>query len=766
MRKYSVVILMSFLFSAMLPAPSYAKIPDLWMVPTRTPHYLDREDAYRQLMEFFAAHKHGQFTITGISGVGKSELAIDFVNRMYQEYDIVWWFDAKRELLPQFQMLAVNWNATFPDAKDQIPLNNLAVNGIVHAMTSLLRKTNKSWILIFDGADSVNALTAYLPTVHAGDTQKKQVLITSENVHDWVNQRPLKEFSEEEAIKYVKLELKDESPENIKAVVNVVDHLPFRLKQAIGEIVNKRMSIEGYIRKQEAKAKGNKMIKEGSDQFNADYREKIDGIRKSSPAAYSLLVLLSLKRGFALPKPILEKFLAIRHADSDFASVYQAFGERSFMKELRAKNNSVELYSVHDIVQKTVYEQISDEVAREFNNELAGILVSLLDTQWEDLVNFTSDNPETIALAQVVWDLGLEEGAATAELFRLGLSLMEYHMFKTRDHNAYERTFYQLKDMMKKIGQKNIQKDILSKFYINSVYVRGIYHDEKLSSDVKERLLASDYLKDSADVDLYLRALYNTAQYYLFCADLGAAKHYLKTAEPMLLKAKSISNKNLYWYIRSWVYLEAGDYDECNRALDIFFENYDQEKNNAIKLYVINMKANACLSTRKMEEALQWCEKSLKGAQEYFQNETTELTAEALMIQARAHLALHNPKAARASLEKSLPIYEAYFGGPDRHSDQAIALRLMGETYLDEGDFDNALFSCMQAMGIYTALYGEEFKGMNEVSRLLVLIATVGVKLKREDIVQIHLRLQAKNFGVKHPGTIAIFNVIDTQEVA
>jgi tetratricopeptide (TPR) repeat protein len=230
------------------------------------------------------------------------------------------------------------------------------------------------------------------------------------------------------------------------------------------------------------------------------------------------------------------------------------------------------------------------------------------------------------------------------------------------------------------------------------------------------------------------------------------------------LKAKSASNKNLYWYICSWVYFEAGDFAECNHSLDVFFETFDQEKNNAIKLYAINMKANACLSTGKMDEAILWCNRSLKGALDYFQNEASEITAEALMIQAKAYLGMHKPFEARELLERSLPIYEDYFG-LDKHSDQAIALRLMGETYMAAGDSDSALAFFVRAMSIYNNLYGEEFKGMAEVSRLLVLMAKVGVDLKREDIVQKHLRLHAKNFGATHPGTLAIFQAIDARKL-
>ncbi len=476
---------MTVAFSTMVLASDHAKKPDLWAVPEKTPHYVDRAEPFRQLKDYFSSHRTGRFTITGISGVGKSELAIYYVNKMFHEYDIVWWFDAKREIIPQFHKFAAEWNATFPDPKDQIHLDKLSINGVVTLMKSLLRKTSKNWIIIIDNADSVEAISEFIPTIHEGEPQKKHILITSQNDHDWINRLSLTEFSEDEVVKYVTSELKDQGPEQIKEVINVIERLPFYLVGDIRDITSKNVSIKDYIRKHKAKGKSVKMKQMSVDQVNANYIEKILDIQKTSPAAYDSLVLLALKRGLALPKPIMEKFLALKHPDTDFVTVAKILGGGSFMKELKAKNDSIELYSIHDIVQRAVHEQISSEVARDLTNKLAGILLSLLDTQWEDLVSFTSDNPETIALAQVVWDLALEEKAASPELFRLGLSLLEFHMFKSRDHKAYEKIFFQLKEMMGKVGHKNIRKDSFAKFYITGVYVRGIYLDPKLSKEFK-----------------------------------------------------------------------------------------------------------------------------------------------------------------------------------------------------------------------------------------------------------------------------------------
>jgi tetratricopeptide (TPR) repeat protein len=766
MRKICIFLLLSIILPAGFIGLAHAKIPELWTVPDKVPHYVDRPELSRNLMDFFAANLHGKMAITGISGIGKSELAIDYAFRTYNAYDIVWWFDGKREFLPQFHQFAIDWNATFPDPKDQIPLEKLSVTGVTGFMKNLLRKTNKSWLIIFDNASSAESIAKYLPTVHKGDPQKKHILITSQNKHDWFHQLPMNIFTEEEVRLYVSSALKEASLEQIAEIVEVIERLPFYLVRDIRDIASKRIRIEDYIGKGGTRSKESEMKQAGVERANVNFMEKLQFIRESSPAAYSLLVLLSLKQGLSLPKPILEKFLSIRHPDASLASTEMILGEGSFLQELKARDNSAVLNSVHDIVQKTVRGQISDAVALDYTNILTDILASILDTPWEDLVSYTSDNPATIALAHVVWDLARSEGAVNERLFCLGISLMEYHLFKTRDHNTYEEISRELEVLLSKLGPANIDVSTLCEFYITSVYVRGIYKDKDRCALAEKNFLAAiQQFKSSENRDLYLRTLTSIAQYYLFCGNLEEAEKYLKQAEPVLLEAKSLSNKNFYWYIRSWVYMEAGDFVECHRCLDIFFSSEDKEKNTAIKLYASNMKANACFATGQHEETFLWCNTSLKGALEYFQNEESEITAEALMIKAKATLAQKDHLGARELLMKAIPTYDKYFGGAEIHPDQAIALRLMGETYVREDDDATAMTYFAKAMNTYDKLYGKEFNGMKEVSSLLVLMSIAALNMNLEDVVQKCLHLQTKNFGIDHSGTQEIFFVLDHKKM-
>lgn len=740
------------------------KVPDIWSAPQEKTTYVDRKSQTKQLLEFFEQNLRGTFAITGISGAGKSELAKNYIHRTHDRYDIVWWFDCKREMIPQFHKFAAQWNATFTDPKDEIPVNKLSTMGVVYFIKETLRKTKKSWILVFDNAETMTSLEEYIPTVHDMDGQRKHILITSQNNQSWPHQMHVKEFTEEEAQEYARHRLKDVSPDKVEKAVSVMMHLPFLLDQELEEVASKRVDLKYYLGKADAKMRGQDYKDDRVILIHKKFEGKIDYLKKNNPAAYDALALLSLRQGLALPRPVLAKFLSMRYPTTDLSDVLTVLKSGSFLEEFKGKDADIDLYSLHDIMQKSTRSCLKTKDARAYGIVLAQIMAELLDKHWEDLVRFTNENPETIALGQVVWEISLSLGARTRDIFKLGLTLLEYHLFKTRDHKAYEQVFKDLYAMLPVIIA-DLPDEVVARFYVDSVFVREIYHDKDMTAEMERHLKRALVLTEKAnDKELYLRAIYFTAQHYFSRGDLESAISYARKAEPLLKEVPSRSSKNLYWYLRSWFFVEAGDLAEANYALDQFMATLSEESNTTLKLYLANMKANAYMKEGKFEEGIRWASQAQGDALNYFQTENTEVVAESLMIQGNGYLKLGDYKAAREHLLRSIPIYEIYFGGPDLHSDQAICYRLVGETYMQELLYDKALEYFDRAMNIYVKLYGEDFKNMAEVSSLLILMTTASLKLCREDLVSRILKLHTKNFGISHPGTKQIFEAIDREK--
>ena len=69
-------------------------LPPIWRVPyNRNPNFTGREKELTLLREQFASGAHAALTqaISGLGGVGKTQLALEYTYRHAGEYDLVWW---------------------------------------------------------------------------------------------------------------------------------------------------------------------------------------------------------------------------------------------------------------------------------------------------------------------------------------------------------------------------------------------------------------------------------------------------------------------------------------------------------------------------------------------------------------------------------------------------------------------------------------------------------------------------------------------------
>ncbi|MFI6965441.1 TIR domain-containing protein, partial [Streptomyces sp. NPDC050255] len=146
--------------------------PEVWGgVPRRNTRFTGREEllskAYQALQD--AGAGAGVVTLHGMSGVGKTQLAAEYVYRFGSEYDVVWWVPADRRALYR-QKLA--------ELAPELGLSTGAEYGErLRAVRDSLRRGDPHghWLLILDGADEPEQIWDLVPTGPG------HVLITSRN---------------------------------------------------------------------------------------------------------------------------------------------------------------------------------------------------------------------------------------------------------------------------------------------------------------------------------------------------------------------------------------------------------------------------------------------------------------------------------------------------------------------------------------------------------------------------------------------------------
>src|SRR5262249_17333825 len=138
----------------------------LWNVPyRRNPYFTGREDVLSQLYrtlhtENIVALSHPQ-GISGLGGIGKTQLALEYAYRYSTEYQAVLWVraDSMATLTSSFVELA--HVLELPERHEQ------GQEIIVQAVLRWLR-LHTHWLLIYDNIDDISTIELFLPKAGSG----------------------------------------------------------------------------------------------------------------------------------------------------------------------------------------------------------------------------------------------------------------------------------------------------------------------------------------------------------------------------------------------------------------------------------------------------------------------------------------------------------------------------------------------------------------------------------------------------------------------
>ena len=156
--------------------PQFPKtLPPVWNVPhLRNLNFTGRKDILAGLQETLTSGQPATLTqaITGLGGVGKTQLALEYAYHEMQSYDTVWWIQAEDpvKLAADYAALATPLNLPEREERDQ--------SRVIAAVRRWLEEHSR-WLLVFDNAPEKKALLDYLPRGGAG-----HVIVTSRDP-DW-----------------------------------------------------------------------------------------------------------------------------------------------------------------------------------------------------------------------------------------------------------------------------------------------------------------------------------------------------------------------------------------------------------------------------------------------------------------------------------------------------------------------------------------------------------------------------------------------------
>jgi tetratricopeptide (TPR) repeat protein len=188
-------------------------------LPPRNPHFVGRDKETELIRDTLgnSAPTSSTIELAGPTGIGKSELALEYAYRFGFDYDIVWWLPAhdSQSILESIRKLADRIHA---------PTSNPALE----TLDVLVADTNRTWLMIYDNVDDPAVLEGLLPEGGNG-----HVLITT-SVMDGARAPTitLTELGLDDSARLLTGTVTTLAAADARAVAEEVHHLPLALDLA------------------------------------------------------------------------------------------------------------------------------------------------------------------------------------------------------------------------------------------------------------------------------------------------------------------------------------------------------------------------------------------------------------------------------------------------------------------------------------------------------------------------------------------------------
>ncbi len=194
--------------------------PFVGPLPGRNAFFTGRELLLDNIGERLAQHRNAPLVLYGLGGVGKTQLAREYVHRQQSRYAVVWWVPADSVDLARGSMV------TLAERMD-LPLRPNAEQTI-EGLLSHLESQQGDYLLVFDGAEGAE-IRQLMPTMGG------HVLVTSRDP-GWAHDSghvgiEVLDFDTAEAIQFLRKRDPRMSGPQARAVAEAVGQLPLALEQ-------------------------------------------------------------------------------------------------------------------------------------------------------------------------------------------------------------------------------------------------------------------------------------------------------------------------------------------------------------------------------------------------------------------------------------------------------------------------------------------------------------------------------------------------------
>jgi tetratricopeptide (TPR) repeat protein len=410
-----------------------------WNVPySKNPFFTGRVEVLADVEK--ELHASGLVALTGMGGVGKTQIAAHFAHEHRDEYSGVLWASAASQetLVSGFAGIAGLLNLPEKDEKDQA----LAVAAVKRWL-----EANGGWLLIVDNASDLATVRAFIPQLAKGHV----LLTTQAQATGDIQAIEVRDMLPEDGAqlllwraKIVKLDVQlsavaSPTRDTAMAISKELGGLPLALDQAGAYIEETGCGLASYLdlyrqRSSELLKMRGATASEHIESVAATFALSFDRLASASPAAADLLRFCALLHPDAIPEEIFTEGAAelgpnLGAIAADLLKLHAAFAEILKYSLLR-RDADAKTLGIHRLVQAVIQDGLRKQEKRQWAERAVrtvnGAFPSPEFANWAQCERLVS---QALACASLIEAHGFESKEAARLLNQAGCYLHQRARF-------------------------------------------------------------------------------------------------------------------------------------------------------------------------------------------------------------------------------------------------------------------------------------------------------------------------------------------------
>lgn len=321
------------------------------------------------------------FALCGAGGIGKTQVAIEFVHKHNADFDVVLWIPAEgREKIAQaFTRIAVALGLVFEDSiesMDKVLTRDIVIRWLERPIKSykhreLEQTEDATWLIVFDNVKDPHVLEDFWPRNTSGSvvtTSRDPLAVTS--FYSATSVFTLKPFDEtESASNLLKITRREDDSEDralANKVAKAVRGLPLAIVQTAGAIARKDISFAEFLEQyQDPRSRDDVSRHTIGNQIAQGYEHTIASVWGFDALTHSVDTMDVLS--FLDPDGIPEYIFQGNRSRTDMTSLpqsdmdYEAVRTELLQSSLVTRNRKDKRLFVHRLAQDAVRANMTDE---------------------------------------------------------------------------------------------------------------------------------------------------------------------------------------------------------------------------------------------------------------------------------------------------------------------------------------------------------------------------------------------------------------------